>query len=71
MFALGLAAAYFASTPQMFAVCIAASYIGIGFANTNGTAMVGDAAIYCEWKHHREVKAFMGAMGAMPPSSPT
>lgn len=67
LFALGLAAAYFAATPQMFAICIAISYIGIGFANTNGTAMVGDAAIFCEWKHNKEVKAFMGAMGAMPP----
>lgn len=67
LFALGLAAAYFAPTPQLFAICIAISYIGIGLANTNGTAMVGDAAIYCEWKHRKEVKAFMGAMGAMPP----
>lgn len=67
LFALGLAAAYFQPTAAGFAVCIAISYIGIGFANTNGTAMVGDAAIYCEWKHKREVKAFMGAMGAMPP----
>ncbi len=67
LFALGLAAAYFQSTPLGFSICIAISYIGIGFANTNGTAMVGDSAIYCEWKHKKEIKAFMGAMGAMPP----
>ena len=67
IFAIFLVCAYFAPTPLLFAIFIACSYIGIGFANSQGTAMVGDASIYCEWKHKKEVKAFMGAMGALPP----
>ncbi|MGB9858540.1 MAG: MFS transporter [Moorellaceae bacterium] len=67
IFAIGLVSAYFMTNITAFIACLAISYFGAGLCNTNGTAMVGDAAIWAEWKHGKEMKAFMSAMGAMPP----